>query len=143
MMIDLLLHGASLPCVDRIDQDSSLAFLPAHLPSPGTPTRHPRHDRNLYHVHHRIRHSNCAAMHTDTHCVGTLGRRASRKMYQPQRRCLGFCRGQHPSRFSCHCHTYERAQQACHDPSTQVWHHVHVPRWRLVSSLPISQSYLC
>jgi hypothetical protein len=136
VITDLLLHRAPLFDLDCTDEDIDLALLPTHFPSAGSPTRHLLYNSALHFVYHYIRFGNCAAMHPDPHSLGALGRRASRKMHQPERRRLGVCWRQHCSRLDRNHTAHEGAQKPRYESSSQIWYHAHVPWRRLVSSFP-------
>jgi hypothetical protein len=95
--LDLLLYRASLSDLCWADQNIDSALLPAYLSTTKPTTRHLGHDNDLCTLYHHIRHSNCAAVYSGTHCLGALGWRASWAM--PESQCCGLviCRHQHRS----------------------------------------------
>jgi hypothetical protein len=105
---DLLRHRTSLPGINRTHEDIDLALLPPHFPESNSPTRHLVHNNTLCPIHHYVRYSNCATVHSNPHRLGALGWRTSWEMHKPERRCLDFCWRQHCPRLDRHKFAYGR-----------------------------------
>jgi hypothetical protein len=133
---DILLHRASLPRISRTDQDLDLALLPPHFPPDRAPESYLGHDRALRSLHHHFCYCDCPSMYTNPVGLGALGWPAPRKMHQPKRRCVVFCRCQHCPRLDRHNTSHEGNQKTRNQSASQSRRHVYVPRWSLVSSLP-------